>query len=145
MLHITKTVSLRCCPHINRRLQLTAFSYKLSSCHNKTLESHSSEVSPQFCNQRVAPIDHKLLLASSFCEFSARPPGVLPLPPGRGRTRWLSPLFVLPVRNGTSWFPPASWCKRFNVDNACLKYQNVFLMVGCHFPTFEREIHQLFL
>ena len=63
--------------------------------------------SPKFCKQRVGPFDRKPLLASSFltfCEFSGRPPRVLPLPPGRGRTRCRFPLFVLPIRNGLDLF-----------------------------------------
>ena len=52
---------------------------------NEFLKAIRLRFSPKFCKQRVAPIDHKPLIASSFltfCEFLGRPPGFLPLPPG---------------------------------------------------------------
>ena len=70
---------------------------------NEFLKAIRLRFSPKFCQQRVAPFDHKPLLVSSFLtffEFLGRPPGFLPLPQGRGRTRCWSPLCVLPVRNG---------------------------------------------
>ena len=42
---------------------------------------------------------------------------------------------------GSSWSPPASWCKRFNVDNARLKSER-FLAGWVSLPDLLRVIHQ---
>ena len=75
---------------------------------------------------------------STFCEFLRRPPGVLPLPPGRGRTRCRLSLFVLPGMSGHDCSSPAYWCECFNVDNACLKSER-FLNCWVSFPDLLRD------
>ena len=45
---------------------------------------------------------------------------------------------------GPSWSPQASWCKRFNADNAWLKSER-FLNGWVLFPDLLREIHQFCL
>ena len=42
---------------------------------------------------------------------------------------------------GSSWSPPASWCKRFNVDDPFLKSERS-LTGWVSFPDLLREIHQ---
>ena len=72
--HTAKTGLLRCCLYTPRRLLKTAVSCKRSICNkienkNKFVESRSSEVLPIDRTQRVAPLYHESLHASSFIDF----------------------------------------------------------------------------
>ena len=61
----------------------------------KTDEMKKFVVHGTFLQMKITPI-----IRQKKNTFTTRPPGFLPLPPSRGRTRCWSPLFVLPVRNG---------------------------------------------
>ena len=146
---IAKTGPLRCCLYTLRRLQWTAVSCKRSSCNEirwifflKTIFGGFRQSTVNNGSPRSFP---KLCLSLPWhSEFLGRPPGFLPLPPSKRRTRCWSPLFVIPVRNGIDLVSPASWCERFNVDNAWLKSER-FLIGWVSVPDLLKEIHQLFL
>ena len=96
---------LKCCLYTPRRLQQTAVSCKRSNCNKienikKNRECRSSVVLSKDGKQRVSPFYHVALHVSSFVDFHLNflwaPPGIAPLPPTGGRTRWLVPVLILP-------------------------------------------------
>ena len=97
---------------------------------------------PKICRQRVAPFDRKPLHASSWLSLNSQEDSIA--------TKWTKNSMLVSIfwyfqqGVGLSCCPPASRCKRFNVDNAWLKSER-FLNGPSLFPDLLREIHQFCL
>ena len=89
---------------IPRRLQQTAVNCKRSNCNKiennkKTVKVARLRVYPKTANNRSPRSIMSLCMhphLSTFSELLRTPPGITPLPPTGGRTRWFLPLLILP-------------------------------------------------
>ena len=110
-----KTGLLRCCLYTPSRLQQTAVSNCNSIENNKNkyvkvarLRFYPKTEHNGFLRSIISLCMH-LDLSTSF-ELLWTPPGITPLPPTGGRTRWLMPLPILP-----KWHGPELLCSTFLV------------------------------
>ena len=101
---------VRWCLYTPRRLQQTAVSCKRSNCNKiKNLENRTSEGFVQTQQTTGLPV-LSCRFARELIRGSWAPPGIGPLPPTGGRTRWLVPFLILP-----EWHWPELLFSRFFV------------------------------